>query len=390
MSSRLLPPDGEHEVSLPAWRQVPPSEGPASQAAAQQDRAAQIAQIEQECEQRVAGTRAAALKEGEAAGRARAAAKLQPIVDRLARSIDEMAQSRPRPCREAETGTIRLALAIARRVPERIWAAAGYVARGGLDFARRLLTRASGPDRLPDRPTMAPGSEAASLDAIRKADPQQLARFIHNEHPQTIAAVISQLHWSKAAALLSSLPLQLRADVALRMASLDRISPAAVSKIVGAIGQKLKIPGESSRHSYGGVSTVAEILSRMDSEAGREIVDCIEERDANLGETIRHLMFVFEDLLLLDPQALKDVLGMVGRKLLTVALKGTSEQLKNCVLSCMSQRGAEMLRQDMEALGPMKVKEVAAAQQQILAIVRQLEAEGVISLKGTLGEQYVV
>ena len=101
-------------------------------------------------------------------------------------------------------------------------------------------------------------------------------------------------------------------------------------------------------------------------------------------------MFVFEDLLLIDPMGLKEVLGKVDRKLLTVALKGTSEQLRNQILSCMSQRGAEMLREDMEALGPVKIKEVEAAQQQIIAIVRQLEAEGVISLKGTVGEQYVV
>ena len=274
-----------------------------------------------------------------------------------------------------------------------ISAAGEYVARGGLDFARKLLMRAFDPDiakRLLDRLTKALGSEAASFDAIQKADPQQLAKFIHNEHPQTIALVLSHLNWSQAAALLTSLPPTLRADVALRMASLDQISPEIILKIAGVIGQKLKTLGEFSRESYGGVRAVAEILNRLDSGSSREILDHIEQSDTNLGETIRHLMFVFEDLLLIDPLGLKEVLAKVDRKLLTIALKGTSEQLRNQVLGCMSQRGAEMLKEDMEALGPVKIKEVDAAQQQIIAVVRQLESEGVISLKGTVGEQYVV
>jgi flagellar motor switch protein FliG len=116
----------------------------------------------------------------------------------------------------------------------------------------------------------------------------------------------------------------------------------------------------------------------------------MERTDPNLVETIRHLMFVFEDLLLLDQNAIKELLGKVDRKILTIALKGTSDQLKNHMLGAMSQRGAEMLREDMDALGPIKIKEVEASQQQIISIVRQLEAEGVISMKGTAGEQYVV
>src|SRR5271157_5147043 len=274
-----------------------------------------------------------------------------------------------------------------------ISAAGDYVARGGLDFARKLLQRAFDPDiakRLFDRLTKALGSEAASFDAIQKADPQQLAKFIHNEHPQTIALVLSHLNSTQAAALLNSLPPGLRSDVAQRMASLDQISPEVILKIAGVIGQKLKTLGEFSRESYGGVRAVAEMLNRLDSVSSREILDHIEQQDTNLAETIRHLMFVFEDLLLIDPLGLKEVLGKVDRKLLTVALKGTSDQLKNQILSCMSQRGAEMLREDMEALGPVKIKEVDAAQQQIISIVRQLEAEGVVSLKGTVGEQYVV
>jgi flagellar motor switch protein FliG len=271
--------------------------------------------------------------------------------------------------------------------------AGDYVARGGMEFARKLLLAAFTPEvakRLLDRLTKALGAEAASFDAIQKADPQQLAKFIHSEHPQTIALVLSHLNQTQAAALLTSLPSEMRADVALRMASLDQISPDVIIKIASVIGQKLKTLGEFSRESYGGVRAVAEMLNRLDSASTREILTHIDQQDTNLAETIRHLMFVFEDLLLIDPMGLKEVLAKVDRKILTVALKGTSEQLRNQILSSMSQRGADMLREDMDALGPIKIKEVDGAQQQIIAIVRQLESEGVVSLKGTVGEQYVV
>ncbi|MBI4889764.1 MAG: flagellar motor switch protein FliG [Acidobacteria bacterium] len=268
-----------------------------------------------------------------------------------------------------------------------------YVLKGGLEYARRMLISAFGQEhgkKILDRLVKLLGHETASFDALQKADPQQLAKFIHSEHPQTIALILSHLGSSQAAGLLFSLPAEMRADVALRMASLDQISPDIISKIAGIIGQKLKALGELSRESYGGVRAVAEMFNRLDSTTSKEILDKIENEDPNLVETIRHLMFVFEDLLLIDQGGIKECLGRVDRKILTVALKGTSDQLKSHFLQCMSQRGAEMLREDMDALGPVKIKEVEAAQQQIISIVRQLEAEGVLSLKGTVGEQYVV
>ncbi len=268
-----------------------------------------------------------------------------------------------------------------------------YVVKGGLDYARKVLVNAFGPEaakKMLDRLMKTLGNETLSFDALRKTDPQQLAKFIHSEHPQTIAPILSHLNPSQAAGLLFSLPAELRADVALRMASLDEISPEIISKIAAVIGTKLKALGELSREAYGGVHAVAEMFNRLDSNTSKEILESIEQVNPTLVETIRHLMFVFEDLLLLDVNALKEVLAKVDRKILTVALKGTSEQMKTHMLQAMSQRGAEMLREDMDALGPIKIKEVEAAQQQIIAVVRQLETEGVISLKGTAGEQYVV
>jgi flagellar motor switch protein FliG len=268
-----------------------------------------------------------------------------------------------------------------------------YVLKGGVDYAKKLLQSAFGPEaakRILDRLMKQLGSEAASFDALQKADPQQLAKFIHSEHPQTIALVLSHLNPSQAAGLLFSLPAEIRSDVALRMASLEQITPEIICKIAGIIGQKLKALGEMSRESYGGVRAVAEMFNRLDSGTSKEILESIEQVDINLAETIRHLMFVFEDLLLIDGSGIKELLGRIDRKVLTVALKGTSDQLKNHFLQCMSQRGAEMMREDMEALGPVKIKEVEAAQQQIIGVVRQLENEGVLSLKGAVGEQYVV
>jgi flagellar motor switch protein FliG len=268
-----------------------------------------------------------------------------------------------------------------------------YVLKGGVDYARKVLVDAFGAEparRMLDRLMKQMSSETLSFDALQKTDPQQLAKFIHSEHPQTIALILSHLNPSQAAGLLVSIPSELRTDVALRMASLDQISPEIVSKIAAVIGTKLKSLGELSREAYGGVHAVAEMCNRLDSSTTKEIVEYIEQSNPKLGETIRHLMFVFEDLLLLDTNAIKELLGKVDRKILTVALKGTSEQMKNHMLQAMSQRGAEMLREDMEALGPIKIKEVEAAQQQIITVVRQLETEGVISLKGSTGEQYVV
>ena len=270
--------------------------------------------------------------------------------------------------------------------------ARNYVMKGGIDYARKVLISAFGPEqakKMLDRLVKSLGNETLNFDALQKADPQQLAKFVHSEHPQTIALILSHLNPSQAAGLLFSLPGELRSDVAQRMASLDQISPEIISKIAGVIGSKLKALGEMSREAYGGVHAVAEMFNRLDSNTSKDILDKIEVENPTLVESLRTLMFVFEDLLMLDQNAVKELLAKVDRKVLTVALKGTSDEMKNHMLQAMSSRGAEMMREDMDTLGPVKIREVETAQQQIIAVVRQLEAEGVISMKGTAGEQYV-
>lgn len=269
-----------------------------------------------------------------------------------------------------------------------------YVLKGGVAYAKRMLVSAFGPEQarsLLDRLMKTIGSDAANFDVLQKADPQQLAKFIHSEHPQTIALVLSHLKASQAAALLSSLPAEMRPDVALRMANLDQISPDIIARIATIIGQKLKALGELNRESYGGIHAVAEMFNRLDTGSSKEILTNIEVQDPALVETVRHLMFVFEDLLTVDTNAIKEILSRVDRKMLTMALKGTSESLRNHFMGNMSQRGAEMLREEMETMGPVKIRDVEAAQQQVISIVRQLESEGVISMRGGGGgEQYVL
>ena len=268
-----------------------------------------------------------------------------------------------------------------------------HLSAGGLEYAKRALNGAFGQDRarlIIDRLVRSLAAELPTFDSLQRADPQQVAKFIQSEHPQTIALVLSHLNSGSAAGMLMALPPQVRADVALRMASLEQISPGIVHRIASILEQKLRSLGQFSRESYGGVPAVAEMLNRLEANSGQELLDQIERMDAELGEAIRNLMFVFDDMLLIDSIAMREVLSRVDKKVLTTALKGTSEKLQNHFFANMSERGAAMLREDMEALGPVKIREVELAQQEIIAAVRQLEAEGVLSLKGAVGEQYVV
>jgi flagellar motor switch protein FliG len=268
-----------------------------------------------------------------------------------------------------------------------------YMVEGGIEYAKRVLNGAFGPDRsraIIDRLIKSLGDEVATFDAVQRADPQQVAKFIQGEHPQTIALVLSHLNSSAAAGMLMALPATIRADVAKRMASLDQISPEIVGKIAKALDSKIKTLGQFSRESYGGVSAVAEMFNRLESNSGQELLEQIDTAEPQLAEAIRNLMFVFEDMLLIDSIGMREVLSRVDKKTLTVALKGTSEKLREHFFSNMSERGAQMLREDMDALGPTKIRDVELSQQQTIAVVRTLEAEGVISLKGAVGEQYVV
>ena len=234
--------------------------------------------------------------------------------------------------------------------------------------------------------------DTASFDALQKIDPKQIARLVYNEYPQTIALIVSHLIPAQGAALLNALPAELRADVVKRVAGLDHISPEVIIRIGQQIGRRLKSLGELSHESYGGVRAVAEILNRLDSGTGEEILQEISKDDASVAETIRNLMFVFEDVSKISKEGMRVLVSKVDRKVLSIALKGTSDQMRVHFTQTMSQRAGEMLQEDMESLGPVKIKDVEAAQQEIIAQVRTLQAEGTISVGGAGGgaDEYVI
>ena len=274
----------------------------------------------------------------------------------------------------------------------RMTTAQTLVARGGAEFAKKLLVKAFGGDaskKLLDRLNISLQNTLVGFDSLQKADPAQLSKFIASEQPQTIALVLAHLNSSQAAALLSSLPAPLRADIVMRMASLEQISPEIISKITTILEQKLRSLGDFNRESYGGIRAVAELINRMETKSAASILEKIENENPALALSIRNLMFVFDDIMLIDDHGMREIIQRIDKKTLTVALKGCSEELRTQFFRNMSSRAVDMLREDMDVLGPVKVRDVEAAQQQIVAVIRKLDEDGTINLKGGGGDEYV-
>jgi flagellar motor switch protein FliG len=213
---------------------------------------------------------------------------------------------------------------------------------------------------------------------------------VRGEHPQTVALILCHLGTAHAAELLRALPAEVRSDVVRRMAALDQISPEVVNRIAKLVGTKLRVLGDSSLEAYRGVRAVAEVLNRVDSEMSENILETINSEDAGTAQAIRDLMFVFDDFLKVSADSVRTIVGKVDRKTLTMALKGSSPTLRDHFTSLMSSRAAEMLGEDMEALGPVKIKDVLDSRQQIVAIARQLQADGAISLQAAGAEEFIV
>jgi flagellar motor switch protein FliG len=264
---------------------------------------------------------------------------------------------------------------------------------GGLEYAKAVIYAAFGPDtgkRMVDRLVRSIGSSMAGIEALQKADPEHMAKIIHREHPQTIALVLCHLSTPQAARLLAALPAELRAPVIRRMATLEQISPEVIERLAKSICGKLRLAGESSLESCGGIRAVAEVLNHVDATASEEVLGQILADDPGLGQNIRQLMFVFADLVNISAESLKVILARADRKVLTLALKGAEPQMKKHIMSLMSTRAAEMLEEDLAALGPVRIREVQAAQQQVMTLAAQLQTEGAISLQPDSSDQYVV
>jgi len=270
--------------------------------------------------------------------------------------------------------------------------AAEYVNQGGVDFARKLLERALGVDesrRILERLARQFKSTVGFVQ-LERADPQQLSKFILGEHPQTIALIMAHLHPNNAAELVSLLPEAIRVEVLTRMANLDEISPEVIAQISALIDQRLTTLGRGSREQRGGIRAVAELFNRLDRGISKEVLETIETDSPDLAVSIRNLMFVFDDLRQVEDNGLREIIQRADKKGLAVALKGASEDIRTRFFGNMSKRAADMLKEEMEVLGPTRLREVEKAQQEIVAIARKLEEEGVITTGAAAGEAYVV
>ncbi|MEZ5290644.1 MAG: flagellar motor switch protein FliG [Vicinamibacterales bacterium] len=270
--------------------------------------------------------------------------------------------------------------------------AVSNIATGGVEQARRLLMKSLGPEsarRILDR-VVRSFTTSKGFASLEKANPQQLSKFILGEHPQTIAVILAHMNAGSAAQLVSQLPDDLRADVIVRMASIDEILPEVIGRISSVIDQRLKSLGGPSREQHGGVKAVAELFNRMERSFSQRALELVEEKSQDLAVQIRNLMFVFDDLAKVEDVGIREIVNRADKKAVTVALKGASEEIRSRFYNNMSKRAVEMLKEEMEIMGAVRLREVEKAQQEIVAIARKLEEEGVISTGAGAGEPYVV
>jgi flagellar motor switch protein FliG len=268
-----------------------------------------------------------------------------------------------------------------------------FLSQGGQEYARKLLVKAFGElgaQGLLEQAMQVQEARAHKLDSLQKADPQQLTKFIQGEHPQTIALVLAHLEPKAASTVLALLPEKIRTQAVKRLARMQQFSPEVVQRIAMVLHTKLESLGEQKRRSYGGVEAVAELMNRMNVPMTKSILEVIEQEDTQLATSIRNFMFTFEDLVEVPDASIRELLSHVDKKALAVAMKGASEQLKGHLLKSMSSRGAEIMKEDIEALGPMRSRDVHQAQQEVVNLARQLESQGKLMLKPEAEETYVV
>ncbi|MBW1980198.1 MAG: flagellar motor switch protein FliG [Deltaproteobacteria bacterium] len=228
------------------------------------------------------------------------------------------------------------------------------------------------------------------FESLRKVDPQTLYNYIKNEHPQTIALVLANLPHQTAAEIVKLIPEESRADVVIRIARLEKIPAEVLTDIEKVLAEEITKTGEVEHHNLGGVQITAEIMNQLDQETESQIMGRIEEEGQELADEIRQLMFVFEDLVNVDDRGIRVLLKEISNDDLILALKTASETLKEKIFANLSERAAQMLREDMEVMGPAKLSDVERAQQTIITVARRLEEEGKIIVAGRGGEDLIV
>ncbi len=260
----------------------------------------------------------------------------------------------------------------------------------GSDFAKKAITSLDGKERADDLLNrFVSGTEIRPLETISHMQPAMVAGLLASEHPQTVSLVLSTQHVAHASDILSHLPEEMRADVVYRIAKIERVSPDVILKIEDALHREIGIVGSREQHQVGGIDKVVDILNNMQDSIDADILDDIEENDPDMVEEIRKRMFTFENLNALDGRSLQMILREVNNDTLTMALKTASDEMQEKVFANMSARAADMIRDDLDAMGPVRLSEVEAMQQSIVKIAMKLEEEGKLVLGTGGGDELV-
>jgi flagellar motor switch protein FliG len=268
-----------------------------------------------------------------------------------------------------------------------------YMVHGGLDFATKLLVETFGQERAEDLLALVKRSQEASqsdLTVLQRVDPQQLGKFLESEHPQTIAVVLAHLDARRGSTVIESLSEERRVEAIRRLAAMRQFSPEMAQRVAMILHRRLENMGDTGRKAYSGFKAVADLLNRMESEETKKILNEIEAADVAMALNIRNLMFTFDDLVTIPPASIREIVAAADKRQLALALRGAQEDLRAHVFAAMSARAADMLKEDMEVMGPVRAREVAGAQHEILALARNLEAEGKVILKLEQGDDFVV
>ncbi|MCL1865192.1 MAG: flagellar motor switch protein FliG [Spirochaetes bacterium] len=266
-----------------------------------------------------------------------------------------------------------------------------FISQGGIDYARDILERALGTQKAIDIVNRLTSSlQVRPFDFIRRTDPSHLLNFIQGEHPQTIALILAYLDPQKSAQILAELPHNVQADVARRIAEMKRTSPDVLREVERVLERKLSTLASEDFTQAGGIDTVVEILNNVDRGTEKIIIEALEEEDPELAEEIKKRMFVFEDIVLLDDRSIQKVLREVDTQELAKALKGVDNEVQEKIFRNMSKRAASLLSEDMDFMGPIRLRDVEEAQQKIVNIIRKLEDAGEIVVARTGEEELVV
>ncbi len=272
-----------------------------------------------------------------------------------------------------------------------VFIARQYISQGGVDFAQQILEKAVGPKKAREIMHRLESSiHSKGFSLLKDIDPKQLTSFLQNEHPQTISLILTQLNPSHAATVLSELAPELQGEVALRIATMEKIAPEILKEIEQTLEGHFEQTAGGEMSSSGGAKAIAEVLNLIDTSAEKNILQSLEAEDADLAAEIKNMMFVFDDLILLDDRSIQRLLKEIETKDIAVALKATAEEVKKKILSNVSERVAVMIEEEMEFMGPTRLSDVEAAQTRIVEAVRRLEEEGQVIIAGRGGKEDII